>query len=34
MSDIGVKWHYLSYEGTQEAPMDDLDPTVHMEKYF
>ena len=32
MSDIGVKWHYISKDGTQEAPFDDLDPTVHMRK--
>lgn len=32
MSDIGVKWHYISKDGTQEVPFDDLDPTVHMRK--
>ncbi len=26
MSNIGVKWHYISKDGTQEVPFDDLDP--------
>ncbi len=30
MSEIGVKWHYISKDGTHEVPFDDLDPTVHM----
>lgn len=29
MSDIGVKWHYISKDGTHEVPLNDMDPTVH-----
>ncbi len=25
LSDIGIKWHYLSYEGTHEVPFYDMD---------
>ena len=32
MSDIGVKWHYISKDGTQEVPFDDLDPVAHKRK--
>lgn len=32
MSDIGVKWHYISKDGTHEVPFDDMNPTAHMRK--
>ncbi len=32
MSEIGVKWHYISKDGTHEVPLDDMDPTVHLRK--
>lgn len=32
MSDIGVKWHYISKDGTHEVPFNDMDPTVHLRR--